>query len=47
LEAILKKFIKVFVLSIFLLSSIQGCSWLGSTWDKRPTWMGGEEIEKL
>ncbi|MDG2006057.1 MAG: hypothetical protein P8J38_02055 [Thermodesulfobacteriota bacteirum] len=42
----MKKFLKVFILSVFLLSSIQSCSWLGSTWDKRPSWMGGEEIEK-
>tara|TARA_Y100001970_G_scaffold293997_1_gene445645 strand:+ start:11414 stop:11593 length:180 start_codon:yes stop_codon:yes gene_type:complete len=45
-EVILKKFLKVFVLSLFLLSSIQSCSWLSSTWDNRPGWMGGEETEK-
>ena len=37
------KFFKVFILSIFLLSSVLSCSWVSKTWDDRPSWMGGEE----
>jgi hypothetical protein len=46
LEAILKKFLKVGMWSLCLLSAMQSCSGLGKTGDKRPSWMGGEEEVK-
>jgi len=43
----LKKFSRIFILAVFLLSSVQGCSWINKQWDERPSWMGGENIEEL
>ncbi|MEE2701419.1 MAG: hypothetical protein VYB18_00010 [Thermodesulfobacteriota bacterium] len=42
----MKRFTKVLILTIFLASSIQGCSWVSQKWDDRPSWMGGDSTEK-
>ena len=39
------KLFKLFILTLVICGSFQGCSYLSQKWDERPTWMGGEEQE--
>jgi len=42
----LKQFAKILILVVILASSLQGCSWISKKWDERPSWMGGDKVEK-
>ena len=37
---------KLFILTLVICGSFQGCSWLSQKWEERPTGMGGEEEEQ-